>query len=71
MVTDGVDRELAWRTRHHSAQSGTGPPFALKTQRLETEFVDHTGQLRALVVLLPELPEDDAHSEETSDTVAS
>ena len=71
MVTDGVDRELAWRARHRSAQSGTERPTRLKPRRLETEFVDHTGQLRALVVLLPDLLEEDAHSEEASDTVES
>ena len=71
MVTDGVDRELAWRARHRSGQSGAERPTRLKPRRLETEFVDHTGQLRALVVLLPDLLEEDAHSEEASDTVES
>jgi len=64
MVTDGVERELAWRTRDI-----TGSPLTARRSRFETEFVDRSGRLRALVVLVPDLP--DAHFEEAFDTVES
>jgi hypothetical protein len=66
MVTDGAERELAWRVRH-----STLPETSERSCRVDTEFVDRSGRLRALVVLVPELTEEDARLDEAFDTVES
>jgi len=76
MVKGGVDRELAWRVRHTAL-----PEASVRPSRVETEFADPSGVLRALVVLVPDLPgyhfeeapeegpEKGAHPDEAFDTV--
>ena len=66
MVKGGADRELAWRARHSALPEASACP-----SRVETEFTDHTGRLRALVVIVPDLSDEDAHPDEAFDTVES
>ena len=66
MVTDGAERELSWRARQ-----GGAPAARACRSRVETEFVDRSGRLRALVVLIPDLHRGDAHPGEAFDTVES
>jgi len=66
MVADGAERELAWRVRH-----GALPGAEAGLARIDTEFVDAPGRLRALVVLVPDLSNEDAHPAEAFDNVES
>lgn len=57
MVKSGAERELEWRARH-----STLPGASARSTRVETEFADSSGRLRALVVLVPDLPDSDLDS---------